>query len=258
MGSEHLKTASWWFFDLDDTLHEFRKASSSAVDATLHLIIQQQSAQNITPQKDAITFADLKAAYSKVLKETTSSAFTDGKTSHEYRADHFKSTLKTLNLSLTPEQVTEILDVYEKTLMQHLTLKPGTIPLLKSLKQQGKHVAIVTEGPQDAQQRTVAALGLEPYFDRLITTNAVGVAKVDGLFERALQTLGVEGREVVMVGDSWDRDVVPAGKAGIRCVWYAEGSGEEERIVEFGGEGEERVVVVDSLGKLRGTVEEER
>ncbi|EUC42581.1 hypothetical protein COCMIDRAFT_39378 [Bipolaris oryzae ATCC 44560] len=253
MAEEYLKTASWWFFDLDDTLHEFRKASSSAVDATLHLIIQQQTQQPI-PQKDTITFADLKAAYSKVLKETTSSAFTDGKTSHEYRADRFKATLKTLGLSPTPNQITEILEVYEKILTQHLTLKPGAIPLLKFLKQQGKNVAIVTEGPQDAQQRTVAALGLEPYFDRLITTNAVGVAKVDGLFERALELLEVEGRDVVMVGDSWDRDVVPAGKAGIRCVWYAEGSGEEERVVGFGGKGEERVVVADSLGKLRGMV----
>lgn len=115
----------------------------------------------------------------------------------------------------------------------------------------------MTEGPQDAQQRTVAALGLEPYFDRLITTNAFGVAKVDGLFEKALEVLGVEGREVIMVGDSWDRDVVPAGKAGIRCVWYAEGcEEEEERYVEFGRKRVERVVVVDSLGKLREMVEE--
>ena len=60
-----------------------------------------------------------------------------------------------------------------------------------------------------------------------VRMNAVGVAKVDGLFEKALRSLGVEAREVVMVGDSWDRDVVPAGKARIRCVWYAEGSGED-------------------------------
>ncbi|EMD66803.1 hypothetical protein COCSADRAFT_354189 [Bipolaris sorokiniana ND90Pr] len=255
MGSENSKSPSWWFFDLDDTLHEFRKASSSTVDITLQLIIQQQSTQQPTPQEDSVTFADLKAAYSKVLEETTSSAFTDGKTSHEYRAERSKRTLNALNLSPTPEQTTEILAMYEKTLMQHLILKPGAIPLLKSLKQQGKHVAIVTEGPQDAQQRTVAALRLEPHFDHLITTNAFGMAKVDGLFERAIEVLGVEGREVVMMGDSWDRDAVPAGKVGIRCVWHAEGSGEKERIVEFGGEGEERVVVVDSLEKLRGMVE---
>ncbi|KAJ6203019.1 HAD-like domain-containing protein [Bipolaris maydis] len=220
MGREHLKTPSWWFFDLDDTLHEFRKASSSAPP---------------TPQEDSVTFADLKAAYSKVLKETTSSAFTGGKTSHDYRAERFQNTLKALSLPFTPDQVAQILNVYKNALMQHLTLKP----------------TIVTEGPQDAQQRTVAALGLEPYFDRLITTNAFGVAKVDGLFEKALEVLGVEGREVIMVGDSWDRDVVPAGKAGIRCVWYAEGCEEEEERKRV-----ERVVVVDSLGKLREMVEE--
>ncbi|EOA90248.1 uncharacterized protein SETTUDRAFT_158854 [Exserohilum turcica Et28A] len=188
MVSENLKTASWFFFDLDDTLHEFRNASSAAVDAVLQLVIQQQA----TPERAPVT------------------------------------------------HMAQILDMYEKTLTAHLVLKPGVVSLLESLKQRGKCVAIVTEGPQDAQERAVTALGLTPYFDRLITTNAFGVAKVDGLFERALEALQIKGGDAVMVGDSWDRDVVPAGNAGIGCVWYAEKEGERELL---------RTSHVQSLGK---------
>lgn len=149
----------------------------------------------------------------------------------------------------------QILDMYEKTLTAHLVLKPGVVSLLESLKQRGKCVAIVTEGPQDAQERAVTALGLTPYFDRLITTNAFGVAKVDGLFERALEALQIKGGDAVMVGDSWDRDVVPAGNAGIGCVWYAEKEGERELLVDFKGKGERRVAVVNSLGRLQRMIE---
>jgi putative hydrolase of the HAD superfamily len=254
MGSEHLKSASWWFFDLDDTLHEFRIASSAAVDAALQLIAQQQ-AQQIMPQRASVVVTDLKTAYLEVLRERTSSAFIDGKTSHEYRAERFTSAMNALKLSSTMEQIAQILDIYEKTLMEQLTLKPGVISLLKLLKQQGKYIAIVTEGPQDAQERTVAALGLEPYLDRLITTNAFRAAKVDGLFERALDVLGIKSKDVVMVGDSWDRDVLPAAKLGISCVWYAEGNEEGEKVVDFGGQDEARVVLVNSLGKLQSIVQ---
>ncbi|KAL6158118.1 hypothetical protein ACJQWK_07561 [Exserohilum turcicum] len=92
MVSENLKTASWFFFDLDDTLHEFRNASSAAVDAVLQLVIQQQA----TPERAPVTVTDLKAAYLKILKTSTSSAFTDGKTSHEYRAERFTRTMNAL------------------------------------------------------------------------------------------------------------------------------------------------------------------
>jgi len=61
--------------------------------------------------------------------------------------------------------------------------------------------------------------------------------------------IGVKSEEVVMVGDSWDRDIVPALEAGIKCVWVAEKDGGYERRVAVGGQ-ERRVTVVESLSQL--------
>jgi putative hydrolase of the HAD superfamily len=108
--------------------------------------------------------------------------------------------------------------------MQSLELKPGVMGLFAVLKRYGKGIAIVTEGPQDAQERTVEALGLATRIDYLATTNKFGVAKVDGLFERVVEELEIGAGEVVVVGDSWERDVLPAAKAGAFCVHYDEGS----------------------------------
>jgi len=249
---ERLENATWYFFDLDDTLHEFRKASSAAVDATLHLILENHAHHELS-SGEPLTIAELKAEYIKFLKIGTSAAFVDGKTSHEYRAERFQGVMNAFGIDCTEQQMQVLLDTYETTIMQNLELKKGAIPLLETLKQQGKRIAIITEGPQDSQERTVAALGLEPYFDRLITTNKLGVAKIDGLFGKALEMVSVKSEEVVMVGDSWERDVVPAVEAGIMCVWFAEKEEESDRMVALRGE-EQRVTVANSLGRLQSMI----
>ncbi|RAR05915.1 HAD-like protein [Stemphylium lycopersici] len=256
MTHKQFRDATWFFFDLDDTLHEFRKASSAAVDAVLHLIIQQQQEQ---PQKEAqdqhqsLTIPSLKAAYTTILKTSTSTAFTDGKTSHTYRRSRFTTLLHHFSITPTEPQITQLLTTYEAVLTAHLAPKPSALALLATLQKLGKRVAIVTEGPQDSQERTVAALGLAPYFERLITTNALGVAKTAGLWERAMRELGVGKGEVVVVGDSWERDVVPAWEAGMRVVWFDEGAGDGVREVEV-GEGGRKVFVISGLEKLRRIV----
>ncbi|CAG5181258.1 uncharacterized protein ALTATR162_LOCUS9672 [Alternaria atra] len=251
--TEHIKRAKWFFFDLDDTLHEFRTASSAAVDAILHLVIEQH-VNHEHPSDRLLTVAELKTEYIKILKTGTSAAFVDGKTSHEYRAERFQSVINIFGLNCTKQQMQTLLDTYESILMQNMQLKAGAISLLQILKQQEKSIAIITEGPQDAQERTVAALGLEPYFDRLVTTNKLGVSKVDGLFGKALKLLGLRSADVVMVGDSWERDIVPASDVGIDCVWLTEKEGDIERSVSVRGE-EKSMVVVNSLSRLQTIVE---
>jgi putative hydrolase of the HAD superfamily len=250
---KRLKSVNWYFFDLDDTLHEFRKASSAAVDATLRLIIEQHAPHE--PSSDELlTVARLKAKYTEILKTSTSAAFVDGKTSHEYRAQRFQSVMDAFSIEYTEQQMERLLEAYENVTTQNLQLKQGAIALLETLKQQGKSIAIITEGPQDSQERTVAALGLQPYYDRLVTTNKLGVAKIDGLFGKALDMIGVQSDEVVMVGDSWNRDIVPAMEAGTRCVWLAEKEEESKRFVMVGREEKGTVTVVNSLGRLQSVV----
>jgi putative hydrolase of the HAD superfamily len=116
----------------------------------------------------------------------------------------------------------ELLECYESTLMANLDLKPHALSLLQMLKAHDKKIAIITEGPQDAQERTIVALSIAPYVDYLATTNKLGVSKVDGMFTCVLEVLGVRADEVVMVGDSRERDMVPAMNVGLACVWFDE------------------------------------
>lgn len=211
-GLIRLREAKWYAFDLDDTLHSFRKTSAAAVKAVFEVI----------HERSGRTLEELEVEYKRILKQGTASAFVDGKTSHQYREDRFRQLVQVYNIKLNDGQLEELVDIYEKVLTEGLELKPGVLDLLQTLKRHGHKIAVITEGPQDAQERTVQALGIAPYIDYLATTNKLRVAKIDGLFVKVLEHLGLEPKDMIMTGDSWDRDIVPATQAGMYCIYYSE------------------------------------
>jgi putative hydrolase of the HAD superfamily len=62
--------------------------------------------------------------------------------------------------------------------------------------------------------------GLLPLLDVIIDSAVEGVSKPDPeIFRIALRRLGLAPGDCLMVGDSFDRDVVPAKRLGLRAVW---------------------------------------
>lgn len=209
-----LREAQWYFFDLDDTLHDYRKASLAATTAILEKIHTDHLPQCPLPS--------LHSDYILILSHDTPHAFTDGKTSHQYRSARISRLLSHHNITLDNTNMEVLLSLYETVLSANLSLKSDVLPFLDLLKHHGHKIAIISEGPQDAQERAIETLGLTPYVEYLATSNKLGVAKTEGLFERVLEDLDVEARDVVLVGGSWERDVLPAQGLGICWVHYQE------------------------------------
>ena len=58
-------------------------------------------------------------------------------------------------------------------------------------------------------------------FDTIIESAVVGVRKPDPqIFTLGVEALGMQPDEVVVVGDSMDKDIIPASKAGCHTVWF--------------------------------------
>ncbi|KAM3448666.1 hypothetical protein MY3296_007558 [Beauveria thailandica] len=203
---------AWIGFDLDDTLHEFRKASSMATNEVLAIMSRQYN----------IPMPALKQKYSRVLQLKTANAFSDGKTSFDYRKERFSLVLEHFALSYDTQFMTLLLETYQATLSASLELKCGALGLLSTLKNVGKKIVVITEGPQDGQERTVEALGIGSYIDFLATTNHFGVSKTDGLFPKVLQHLGISSGDMAYIGDNVRRDMEPALSAGIFSIHFAE------------------------------------
>lgn len=73
---------------------------------------------------------------------------------------------------------------------------------------------------------------LNHIFSHIIESAVVGVRKPDPrIFTLGVEALGLPASEVVVVGDSMDKDIVPARKAGCQAIWF-KGEGWTDDVVD--------------------------
>lgn len=88
----------------------------------------------------------------------------------------------------------------------------------------GKKFAVITEGPQDAQKRTIQGLGIGDYVEFIATTNYFRVSKTSGLFPKVLEHLGIFPGDMAYIGDNEERDIKPAMVEGIFSILLMKGN----------------------------------
>jgi HAD superfamily hydrolase (TIGR01509 family) len=100
-----------------------------------------------------------------------------------------------------------------------IRLFPGVAAALAQLRARVP-LALVTNGASDAQRLKLATTGIESYFDQVIISAEVGIAKPrQEIFALACERIGSSPGRTVMVGDSWTNDVMGARNAGLLGIW---------------------------------------
>jgi putative hydrolase of the HAD superfamily len=85
-------------------------------------------------------------------------------------------------------------------------------------------LGVVTNGIDRVQRARLAASGLAPLFDAVVTSQSCGFAKPDPrILRAALDAMDVLPREAVYVGDDPATDGAAARAAGVRFVWMDRG-----------------------------------
>ncbi len=202
---------SWVAFDLDNTLHNFTRASKRAANEVLNFIAQMQQ----TPLKE------LKQRYSEILRYHLGEAMSDGHTTAADQKQRFAALLSHFSLP-TDGFLNRITLLYDIVQMDSLEINCGAAALLTTLRQMGKKIAIFTEGPRAVQERVLKKLMLADHVDFLATADDFGASKTNGLFRRALRHLHISPADMIYVGDNLMRDVQPAMKEGIDCLHFDE------------------------------------
>ena len=114
---------------------------------------------------------------------------------------------------------TTLLDAYRK-----LDCYPEVPDVVKSLKSQGKQLAILSNGSPDMLASAVSAAGLAGVFDEVFSVDAIGAYKTD---ERVYEMVTNHFRvypEAVSFQSSNRWDIAGATAFGYRTVWINRGS----------------------------------
>ncbi|MDL2222573.1 YjjG family noncanonical pyrimidine nucleotidase [Bacteroidales bacterium OttesenSCG-928-M11] len=99
-------------------------------------------------------------------------------------------------------------------------LLPYAIETLSYLQAKYK-LYIISNGFKEVQYQKMEHSGLMPYFEGIILSDEVGYNKPHPkIFEAALNFALNSKKEVIMLGDSWDADIVGAKNIGIDQIWY--------------------------------------
>ena len=62
--------------------------------------------------------------------------------------------------------------------------------------------------------------GLDHLFGAIVESAVVGIRKPDpAIFRLGVDKLGFPADEIVVVGDSYDKDIVPATRIGCQTIW---------------------------------------
>jgi putative hydrolase of the HAD superfamily len=95
----------------------------------------------------------------------------------------------------------------------------ANVSLLGELVERGFELGVVSNGCGNVD-KLCADFGYTSFLSTIVDSRCVGVSKPDpAIFVLAAGKIGHEPSEIMMVGDSFERDVVPAKKIGMTTAW---------------------------------------
>ena len=91
--------------------------------------------------------------------------------------------------------------------------------LLATLVEGGFELGVISNGCGNVD-KLCADFGFAPYLSVIVDSRRVGLFKPDpAIFRYAAEKIGGDPGSMMMVGDSFERDVLPAKKAGMKTAW---------------------------------------
>lgn len=199
------------FFDLDDTLFNQTHSSMEA----LRII------RNTYDELQVVSLDELWKIHNELLNVIHKEYVLTGRmTINEARRFRFKELFNKLNIRMIYDERIPVYDLYRDIYLQERVLVSGAVELLNELSCKYKLV-IISNNEHQEQINKLSHLGIIDYFEDVITSEKAGYSKPDKrIFDFALEKLNLHNSEAVLIGDSWETDIIGALNAGIKSIWF--------------------------------------
>lgn len=206
------KGLRWVFFDLDDTLFDFRANSDSAL---LKLYKTDEYISQLYP--DFQRYVDVYHAANLRLWE----AYHHGRiTAGVLRRERFQALFR--GAGVPPDA--DLAESWDKRYLDILSdesrLVPGALDILERAREHYL-IGILSNGFREVQYKKLRTTGLWRYVQRMVVSDEIGVNKPDArLFRFAELAVGARPGECLMIGDNPDADIKGAIDAGWRAIYF--------------------------------------
>ena len=198
------------FFDLDNTLWDF---NANSYDALFDALKKMDLLSGIGDYDKYFS------VYEEVNERLWALYRENKMTKNVLRGLRFEESLE-LNGTPMPGIGDAINEAYLTEMPKQLRLVPGAIRVLDYLHHKYR-MAIITNGFREVQVDKLDQSGLKKYFDKMFISEEVGAQKPHRMiFEHAVKSMNAPKKKSLMIGDSWDADIVGAMQFGMDQVYF--------------------------------------
>lgn len=203
------------FFDLDDTLYFRRDAFFAAFEEFF------QSHKSLFPQEAHL----IKSKASDCCRIRGDEVFFQCQkgeiSTEEMYVYRFTNGFGDVGIKITESQALEFYALYKKALYE-MKLNSEVVRMLDFAKSHFKCLGIMTNGESDHQRNKIKNLGLEKWIspELIVISGEHGCPKPEKrLFEIAREKARAETDKLVIIGDSFQNDILPAHTLGWHTIW---------------------------------------
>ena len=196
------------FFDADDTIVDHKQCEKEALEYLFDNIQKEYKAQyqDIFRPLDRNLWDSVEKNSNRVPKEDIP----------EYR---FKKFFKEINLEYTNYK--EANKLFQKGLANAVALTENACDIIKYLYEKKYIICVVTNGLVKLQRPRIKNSQISKFISEIIVSEEVGVNKPNPqIFNVLLNKLNLQPSQVIMIGDSLEKDIKGAENANIKTIWY--------------------------------------
>ena len=199
------------FFDLDHTIWDFEKNSQE----TLGEIFTDMKLED-----QNISFARFLKKYREINKRYWNLYRQNLVTKSQVREGRFTDTLEFFKLDNVKALSDELSHKYVTLGPTKTNLFPYSHEVLSGLaKRYDLHV--ITNGFVEVQHIKLEKSDLKQYFDVIVCSEETGQKKPHkDVFNLALDKASTSAQESVMIGDSFEADIMGALRVGMKAIWF--------------------------------------
>jgi YjjG family noncanonical pyrimidine nucleotidase len=205
-----MKNIKHIFFDLDHTLWDFDKNSEMAF------------AEIFKNQFPKIEISSFIKVYVPINQECWRLYQADQITHQELRYQRLKQSFNAINVEISDEEIDFVAQKYLELLPQNNFLFEGCLEVLDYLKPK-YNLHIITNGFAEVQEKKIKNAGLHHYFQSITNSETADAKKPSPkIFEQSLKVASAEKQNSIMIGDSWEADILGAVNFGISAIYFTE------------------------------------
>lgn len=197
-------------FDLDDTLFDHTQTVRAVVAGI----------RRSDPRLQRVALADLLRVYARSLTRLHPRVMRGEITQRESRLLRWRALFDLAGAPIGRAEAARLAATARRLYVTRQRPVPGARALLAALHGRVP-IVIASYNRAVEQRRKLRTLGFDGYVDLVVGSDQVGFRKPDPRFFRAvLQRAGGSAERTVLLGDSWEYDVVGATRAGLPVVWF--------------------------------------